>query len=455
MPGKALIAAVLAAAGSMACRENPGEPIVDPQGEPKVDPNGAPQLTLSADSVVISVGDGSLLSAAIRNASGTVQYVSRNASVATVTATGAIRAEGIGVTYVVATLSDRPGARDSVRVRVLQSPVYADPCPAARPSFGVAAESERALFAYDASAPLNLQKTVQTTTATFTLSSISYDSPAGGPVPGIMSEPVGRAGLRPAMVILHPSGSTSQNMELYTRRYAEHGAYAIAIDAPYVRRAGTSGSLWTSQDRHEQIQLMKDLQRAVDVLIATGKVDPARIGFWGYSWGAILGAGFVGVERRLEAAVLVAAMGGTVTGATMPNKLASVAARSCATRALWFQAMIPIEPRRFIAHNSTTALLFLAGRLDTAVLPADTQTLYDAASAPKELRWYDSGHLLPDQAWLDTHDWLHEQIGIDPRAGASGHRQSWTMRSARTGRANRLGGAARHRPIRAGAARSW
>jgi hypothetical protein len=31
---------------------------------------------------------------------------------------------------------------------------------------------------------------------------------------------------------------------------------------------------------------------------------------------------------------------------------------------------------------------------------------------------YGSGHGLPDHAWLDTHDWLHQQIGIDPRAGS-------------------------------------
>ena len=403
---KALVAATSAAAAFLACAGGP------------VEQNGAPQLTLSADSVVVGVGDESVLTATIRDASGPVQYLSRDQSVATVTADGAIRAVGTGSTYVVATLLDRPDVHDSVRVRVHPLAITGDSCPGSRPSFGVATEAERALFAYDASAPLNVKKTVKTTNSVFTLSDVSYDSPAGGSVPGIMAEPVGRSGLRPGMVILHPSGSTSQNMDLHARRSAEHGAVAIAIDAPYVRRGGTSGSLWTTQDRHEQIQLMKDLQRAVDVLIATGKVDPARIGFWGYSYGAILGAGFVGIERRLEAAVLVAAMGGIVTGATMPNKLPSVAARPCATRVLWFQAMTPIEPIRFISHNSTTALLFLAGRFDTAVLPADTQTLYDAATAPKELRWYDTGHSLPDEAWLETHDWLHQRIGIDRRAGS-------------------------------------
>jgi cephalosporin-C deacetylase-like acetyl esterase len=84
----------------------------------------------------------------------------------------------------------------------------------------------------------------------------------------------------------------------------------IAIDAPDVRGGGTSILLYMSQDRQELIQLMKDLQRAVDVLIATETVDPARIAFEGYSCGGSVGSGFVGIEPRLKVAVLIAANGG-------------------------------------------------------------------------------------------------------------------------------------------------
>ena len=80
------------------------------------------------------MGDGALLTASIRNASGTTEYVSRDQSVATVNASGAIRAVGTGTTHVVAAITGRSDVRDSVRVRVLPQPAYADPCPASRPS---------------------------------------------------------------------------------------------------------------------------------------------------------------------------------------------------------------------------------------------------------------------------------------------------------------------------------
>jgi dienelactone hydrolase len=364
------------------------------------------------------VGDGSLLSATILNASGLPEYVSRDQSVATVNATGAIRAVATGATYVIATLSDNPAVRDSVRVRVLPSPTTGEACPASRPAFGVATDADRALFAYDVKVPLNLQKTVQTTNTAFELSSISYDSPAGGSVTGIMAEPVGRAGLRPGMVILHPSGNTAQSLAPYAQQLAAHGAVVIVINAPYWRRGGTFQITWTIQDRQDQIQLIKDLQRAVDVLIATGKVDPARIGFEGYSYGGIIGAGFVGIERRLKAAVLAAPNGGWVTHQTTPQKVPLLPNLPCATRSVWFEAMTPIESIRFIPNAAPAALFFQAGRFDTAVLPADTQTLYDAASAPKEIRWYETGHGLNQQAMMDRHDWLHQKIGIDKRAGS-------------------------------------
>ena len=404
----------LATAAFLGCAEGP----VEQPGDP-VEQNDAPKLTLSADSVVIAAGDGSLLFATIRNATGPVQYVSRSPSVATVNANGVIRATGTGSTYVVATLADRPDARDSVSIRVHPFAASGDPCPASRPTFGVATEADRALFAYDANAPLNLKKTAQTTTTAFTLSNIAYDSPAGGSVTGILAEPVGRSGPRPGMVILHTSGGSAKSTAPYAQELAAHGAVVIAIDAPYVRRGGSGIFVLMSLDRQEQIQLMKDLQRAVDVLIATGTVDPKRIAFEGYSYGGSLGTGFVGLEPRLKAAVLIAANGGLVTRVTTPAALPQFTTESCATRALWMQAMTPIEPIRFIPFASTTALLFQAGRLDGLVPPADAQALYDAATSPnKELRWYETGHVLPQKALTEKHDWLHKQIGIDARAGS-------------------------------------
>src|SRR5688500_2343461 len=61
--------------------------------------------------------------------------------------------------------------------------IAGDSCAVARPNFGAAATAaDRALFAYDVGAPLNLQKTVESTSNGVEVSAISYSSPAGGTV---------------------------------------------------------------------------------------------------------------------------------------------------------------------------------------------------------------------------------------------------------------------------------
>jgi dienelactone hydrolase len=289
-----------------------------------------------------------------------------------------------------------------------------DSCAVARPDFGgVATDAERNLFAYDVNAPLNLQKTVESTTNGVEVSAISFSSPDGGSATGLLFDPVTRSSLRPGIVLMHGMPGTARGMANYAQSLAEHGAVVIAIDAPFDRRAGDPVRLSTV-DRAEQIQLIKDLQRAVDVLRARVNVDDERIAYVGISYGGAMGALFVGVERRIKAAALVVGDGGLVSHFTGPEDYSFMAGLSCATRVGWFRAMAPIEPVRFIPHAST-ALLLQSGRTDNLVPVADAQALHTAAPEPKTIRWYDAGHGLNQQALWDRHDWLQEQIVLDAR----------------------------------------
>ena len=111
-----------------------------------------------------------------------------------------------------------------------------------------------------------------------------------------------------------------------------------------------------------------------------------------------MGALFAGIERRLKAAVLVVGDGGLVSHFTGPEDASFMAGLPCATRVSWFRDMAPIEPIRFIAHASPTALLLQSGRSDNLVPVADAQALHAAASQPKTILWYEAGHGLNQQA---------------------------------------------------------
>jgi uncharacterized protein len=293
--------------------------------------------------------------------------------------------------------------------------LVADSCAVARPAFGaVASEADRKLFAYDVTAPLNLQKTVESTKSGVETSAISFSSPDGGSATGLLFDPVTRSSLRPGIVLMHGMPGTAGSVAAYAQQLAEQGAVVIAIDAPFARRAGLPVQ-FTAQDRTEQVRLIRDLQRAVDVLRARVNVDGDRIAYVGFSYGGAMGALFAGIERRLDAAVLVVADGGLVSHFTGPEDLAYMASLSCATRVDWFRAMAPVEPIRFIAHASPTPLLLQSGRLDNLVPVADAQALQAAAPQSTTVRWYDAGHGLDQQAAFDRLDWLHEKIGLDAR----------------------------------------
>ena len=311
-------------------------------------------------------------------------------------------------------------ASSTIEPRVVEPPVTGpipaptDTCAVSRPDFGVATETERGLFAYDADAPLNLQKVLESATSGVELSRISFDSPDGGSTTGLLFDPVTRSSLRPGIVLMHGLPGNARQMTAVALQLAQYGAVVLALDAPFARRPGQPVQ-FTTRDRVEQIQLMKDLQRAVDVLRAQPNVDDGRIAYHGTSYGGAMGALLVGIERRLKAAVLVVPDGGLVSHFTGPEDANLLAGLTCETRRSWFPAMTSIEPIRFIRHASPTPLLLQSGRFDTLVPMADAQALHAAAPQPRTSLWYDAGHGLNQQAAFDRLDWLHQQIGIDAR----------------------------------------
>lgn len=291
-------------------------------------------------------------------------------------------------------------------------PADADSCAVARPDFGTATAAERNLFAYQVNAPLKLQMTVEATTNGVQQSGISFESPAGGRVNGVLLNPVTRSSLRPGIVLMHGMPGNARVMLPYAHSLAQLGAVVIAIDAPFARRDGPS-MRFTTQDHDEQIQLMKDLQRAVDVLRAQPNVDADRIAYVGFSYGGAMGVLFAGIERRIKTAVLVVADGGIVSHYTGKEDFGFLTSLGCAKRVAWFRAMAPIEPIRFIGLATPTPLLLQSGRTDDLVPAADARVVHDAAPEPKTVIWYDAGHGLNQQASLDRQNWLAEKIGLD------------------------------------------
>lgn len=274
-------------------------------------------------------------------------------------------------------------------------------------------EEIRGLFAYDMQAPLDIQEVGRSREEGVTVIELTYASPMGGRVPATLVLPDG-PGPFAGILYQHGMPSTRQPLIPGAVTYARMGAVVLLIDAPFARpEHGDAEALtYTEQDRREQIQLIVDLRRAVDLLISRPEVDPQRLAYVGISYGGAMGGLLAGVEDRLRGYVIQVGDGGLVTHVTGPEDTEWWLAKPLEVRQRWVAWMWPIEPIHYVRCAAPAALLFQNGTLDTLVPPADGLRYQNAGSEPKTTRWYEAGHGLGVAAGQDQAEWLSETIGI-------------------------------------------
>ena len=269
-------------------------------------------------------------------------------------------------------------------------------------------ETNRQLFEYDREASLDIQEVSRRVVDDLSVIEITYASPKGGRVPATLIVP-GDVGPFAGFVMM-------RSMELeFGMRYADYGAVVIYVDPPSFRpqNSGPRGILtFTEQDRDEQIQLIIDLRRAVDLLIARPDVDPERIAYLGVSYGGAMGGLLAGVEDRFQAYVFVVGDGGLVTHVTNPENRSMPLNEFFEDQSAWIDDMWPIEPIHFVSHASPAPLLFQNATRDQYVNVEDAIRFQETASEPKHVIWYDSIHWpLPEEALMDNAKWLQQLIG--------------------------------------------
>jgi dienelactone hydrolase len=283
------------------------------------------------------------------------------------------------------------------------------------PSF---AERARA-FAYDATAALDLQERSSETVDGVEVHDLTYASPMGGRVPAYLLVPPG-TGRRAGLLFMHWGQGNRSEFLAEGVAAARAGAICLLIDAPYHRDEfqGPTGFANPAGERALFVQLVTDLRRGLDLLVARPDVDAARLGYVGHSLGATWGGALVGVDHRLRAAVL---MGGlpslTDPGHSYTDGFwAQFREQYGEEKIRAYQSVIgPLDPEHFVGHAAPTRLLFQFARHDRFISDAAARAYTAAASLPKEVRWYFTGHELNDQASLrDRAQWLSVQLRTRP-----------------------------------------
>ncbi|HYK96256.1 MAG TPA: hypothetical protein VE011_10380 [Candidatus Dormibacteraeota bacterium] len=275
------------------------------------------------------------------------------------------------------------------------------------------------LFAEDSTIPpaVTIRADAASSTRTATVSELTYVG-ARGQVGALLVVPAG-SDLQPAVIMLGDMPGSLRDLLPPALDLAGAGVISLVVDAPFERAhriaPGIEPLNFTAQDRDEQIQLIIDLRKAVDLLVARPDVDQNAIGFLGWGYGASMGGLFAGVEPRLAASVIEAGNGGLVSHFATLGDASPLAALTPAVRASWIAAMDPIEPLYYVG-NASGPVLFQAGTQDTVTTPIEAARFAAAGSSRSSASWYDTGHDLGDTASCDAAKFLGDHLGFDGSA---------------------------------------
>jgi dienelactone hydrolase len=270
---------------------------------------------------------------------------------------------------------------------------------------------------YDRNAPLDVKEVASEPLTGVTLHDISYASPKGGRVSAYLVVPSGK-GPFPAILFQHWGQGNRSSFVAEALLYGRAGAVSLLVDAPF-SRSQPSYRPFTSDpagDRELLVQGIVDLRRGLDLLAARADVDPKRIAYVGLSYGANTGAVLAGVDRRAKTYIL---MGGPPSVTEMyrtgehPGIVAMRARMSKEELDKYLAEIEPLDPIRYLGRAAPASLFLQFARQDWYVSVPSSRQSERAASAPKQVRWYDVGHEFNDVASLtDRAEWLRKEIGL-------------------------------------------
>ena len=199
----------------------------------------------------------------------------------------------------------------------------------------------------------------------------------------------------PAALLLHGYSSSKERLsDSMGRALAARGIASLAIDLPL---HGTRDDAMIDEARSNPLGLVKhwktalaEAKAAVSWLKGQDEIDTERVSVCGYSLGSYVALQTASADKSV-ASVIIAA-GGDLPATPWTNMMRMIS-----------------DPLRSVRALKGRPLLMLHGKNDRTIQPDQARRLYDAAAEPKELRWYDSGHVLPPAAADYAAAWL---VGI-------------------------------------------
>lgn len=235
-------------------------------------------------------------------------------------------------------------------------------------------------------------------------------------VPVLLTLPVKGRGPFPAVLLVHGLGGDRRHI---THALAEpltsKGFACVALDLPmHGDRPGDAEDLFDAQSPERTykriVGAIQDIRQAFDLIKEHPSLDSAKgVPVVGYSLGAWFGTIAGAADRRVSVLVLQSAGTGITPTETGP-KGDTEGTKQRKSEQDVLHRYPTLRPEIAIDHVGPRPLLMQNGRKDPFISEEHARNLYRHADSPKELRWYDAGHILPPKSGKDAADWIERRL---------------------------------------------
>ena len=226
-------------------------------------------------------------------------------------------------------------------------------------------------------------------------------------VPVLVTLPPTGKGPFPAVLLIHALGSDRQQItQSIARVLTARGFACVALDLPkHGQRGNKAEELFFPNDPEKTYQnmvaMVKDIRQTIDLIKERKEFDTDQgVAVVGYSLGAWLATLTGAADRRVSSMVLQGGGIGVVTETTKD-------------RSKWFKVdrnlldrRPTLRPQVAIPYFSPRPILMQNGKKDSFIKQENARELYRQAKMPKEIRFYDCGHIFPVEAQQEAGDWL-------------------------------------------------
>jgi dienelactone hydrolase len=265
-------------------------------------------------------------------------------------------------------------------------------------------------FAYDKALPLDIQEHEIAIRSGIRVARLSYAVAPAVRIDCLLVTPSQGTAKTGAIVWMHSNGYYDQLPDAML--LAQAGAVSLLVN-PIGPDWGAPAATW----HQPMVQAVVSIRRGVDLLLQRTDIDQQRIGYVGHSYGAMIGVDAVAADRRFHAAVFEVGLPGmSVHIRTAPIPFAADLRSKLGPQLdSALSAIEPLDAIRYVGALAPAALLFQSAHLDPGVPDEQAKTLFDAASEPKALKWYDTAHDVLDIAAIsDRARFLASHLKLKP-----------------------------------------